>query len=258
MIDEAHRQGLAERGFVLLPNYTSPALLEELRSTVDALYAREGEAAGSEFRREQDTDRLANLLDKGKVFQRVVGDPLMLEYVGAVITERFKLGSLNGRAPHPGSDWVQPLHCDVGLVKDERGYSVCNIIWMLDDFTPENGATRIIPGTHQLGKLPQEVLADPMGPHPDEALVTGPAGSVVIINAHAWHGGTANRSRGPRRCLHAFYTRWDKPQQQFQREMLSEATKAGLTPAMRELLAIDDEENARITKSDPLRSGFLK
>ncbi len=258
MIPAAHRNLLDEMGFVLLPNYANDDLLRELRHTVDDIYAREGAAAGSEFRREQDTDRLANLLEKGEVFQRVVGDPLMLSYVSAVIREPFKLGSLNARTPHPQSEWVQPLHCDVGLVKDDRGYSVCNIIWMLDDFTIENGATRIVPGTHKLGKLPQEVLPDPSATHPEELLVTGPAGSVAIINAHTWHGGTANRSAGPRRCLHAFYTRWDKPQQQFQRAMLSEATKSSLSPSMRELLAIDDEYNAQLTMSDPLRSGFLK
>ena len=47
-------------------------------------------------------------------------------------------------------------------------------------------------------------------------------------------------------------------QQQFQRQLLSEKTKASLTPEMRELLAIDDEENARLTLADPGRSGFLK
>ncbi len=253
-----HQRQLAETGFVLLEKYMTPELLSGLRQRVDELYASEGEAAGSEFRKEQDTDRLANLVDKGPLFQKVAGDPLLLEYIGSVITEPFKLGSLNGRAPKPGSDWVQPLHCDLGLVADDRGYAVCNVIWMLDDFTAENGATRAVPGTHRSGKLPQDVLGDPSAPHPEEVLLTAPAGSVAVMNAHTWHGGTANRSGGRRRCLHSFYTRWDKPQQQFQRDLLSEATKSSLSPELRKLLAIDDEYNAKVTLSDPRRSGFLK
>lgn len=97
-----------------------------------------------------------------------------------------------------------------------------------------------------------------MAAHPQEILLLAPAGSVAVVNTHAWHGGRANRSGGPRRCVHAFYTRWDKPQQQFQDGMLSEETKAALSPELRKLLAIGDEYNARVSLADPLRSGFLK
>ena len=45
-----------------------------------------------------------------------------------------------------------------------------------------------------------------------------PAVTVVVMNAHLWHGGTANRTSAHRRALHAFYTRWDKPQQQYQKK----------------------------------------
>ncbi|MCC6365533.1 MAG: phytanoyl-CoA dioxygenase family protein [Bryobacterales bacterium] len=254
----AEQRQLDEQGFVLLRDFIRPRLLEDLRAELERVYATEGDQAGSEFRKEPHTRRLANLAGKGDVFLRVISDATILEYVGHVIPERFKLGSLNARAPNPQSEWVQPLHCDAGALPDEKGFWVCNVIWMLDDFTAENGATRIIPGSHRWGKYPQDVLADPMAPHPDEILVLAPAGSVAVINTHAWHGGAANRSGGPRRCLHAFYTRWDKPQQQFQRDLLSEETKRKLSPELRELLAIDDEFNAQVTLADPLRSGFLK
>jgi hypothetical protein len=254
----SERTLLDEQGFVLLPGFMGPALLAELRESLDAVFAREGEAAGSEFKKEPQTQRLANVVDKGAVFRRIIAMPEILAYVSAVIPGRYKLSSLNARSPHPQSDWVQPLHIDSGQLPDARGNIVCNVIWILDDFTAENGATRVVPGSHKWGKFPQDVMADPMAPHPEEVLVIAPAGTVAVINTHAWHGGTANRSGGPRRCLHAFYTRWDKPQQQFQRQLLSEETKALLTPAERELLAIDDEENARMTLADPGRSGFLK
>ncbi|MBI3208332.1 MAG: phytanoyl-CoA dioxygenase family protein [Candidatus Solibacter usitatus] len=257
MTAEARRQ-LDEAGFVLLPHFMSPDLLQELRSELDRVIAAEGENAGHEFKKEPDTIRLANMVDKGEVFRRIIGMPEILEYVAAVIPGTFKVGSMNGRAPNPQSDWIQPLHCDAGALADERGNSVCNVIWILDDFTAENGATRIVPGSHHFRKYPQDVLPDPYAPHPDEVLLIAPAGSVAVVNTHAWHGGTANRTAGPRRCLHAFYVRSDKPQQQFQRELLSDSTKAALSPELRRLLAIDDDENERITLADPGRSGFLK
>jgi ectoine hydroxylase-related dioxygenase (phytanoyl-CoA dioxygenase family) len=255
---EAEKQQLDDRGFVLLERFMDPELLEAARAALDRQYSEEGDRAGHEFKQEPDARRLANLVDKGEVFRRIISHPAILEYVGYVIPGAFKLSSLNARAPNPHTDTVQPLHCDAGAIPDEQGYWVCNVIWMLDDFTVENGATRIVPGTHKSRQIPQQVLADPMAPHPDEILVTAPAGSVAVINTHAWHGGTANRSGGPRRCLHAFYTRWDKPQQQFQRDLLREETKRALTPQLRQLLAIDDELNARITLADPGRSGFMK
>ncbi|MDX1983645.1 MAG: phytanoyl-CoA dioxygenase family protein [Bryobacteraceae bacterium] len=257
-VSEQEKRQLDEQGFVVLRDWMSADLLREARAALDAALAAEGENAGAEFRKEQDTQRLANLVDKGEVFRRVVSFPEILEYVGAVIPGRFKLSSLNARSPNPHSDWVQPLHCDTGQLADDLGNAVCNVIWMLDDFTAQNGATRVVPGSHKWRQLPQDVLADAMAPHPDEILVTGRAGSVAVVNTHAWHGGTANRSGAPRRCLHAFYCRWDKPQQQFQRNMLREETKAALSAELRDLLAIDDEENARISLAEPLRSGFLK
>jgi ectoine hydroxylase-related dioxygenase (phytanoyl-CoA dioxygenase family) len=257
MTDEQKTQ-LDETGFVLLLGFMSDSLLAELRAELDRVYADEGDRAGSEFKMEPETKRLANLADKGEVFRRIIAMPEILDYVRHVIGDEFKLSSLNGRAPNPNSDWVQPLHCDAGAVADAQGFWVCNVIWMLDDFTEENGATRAIPGSHRWRNLPQNVIENPTAPYPGEVLITAPAGSVAVVNTHAWHGGTANRSGGPRRCIHAFYTRWDKPQQQFQHELLSEQTKRGLSPQLRKLLAIDDELNARLTLADPGRSGFLK
>ena len=140
-------------------------------------------------------------------------------------------------------------------IADERGYWVCNSIWMLDDFTEENGATRVLPGSHTWRRLPE---AGNTGALPGEVLVTGKAGTVGIMNTHMWHGGTANRTDRCRRALHAFYTRDDKPQQQYQKGMLRPSTVDALTPLQRRVLAIDDAENDRLSTATTRMSGFLK
>jgi ectoine hydroxylase-related dioxygenase (phytanoyl-CoA dioxygenase family) len=129
---------------------------------------------------------------------------------------------------------------------------------MLDDFTTENGAIRMVPGSHQFGRLPQDALADPVAPHPDEDLLTGAAGTVVVMNAHMWHGATANRSNGQRRAMHAFYTRWDKPQQQYQKRLLRPEVQQGLSPQLRKVLALDDARNDELSANVTRTSGFLK
>ena len=156
------------------------------------------------------------------------------------------------------SDAGQPLHVDMAAIPDERGYWVCNTIWMLDDFTSENGATRLIPGSHKWGRRPQDVLADPSAPHPDEILLSGRAGGVVVMNAHLWHGGTANRTAAPRLAMHAFYCRRDKPQQQYQKQLLRPEVQAALTPELRDLLALDDPLNDELSANVTVRSGFMK
>jgi ectoine hydroxylase-related dioxygenase (phytanoyl-CoA dioxygenase family) len=78
------------------------------------------------------------------------------------------------------------------------------------------------------------------------------------MNAHLWHGGTANRTNHSRTAVHAFYARRDKPQQQYQKQLLRPETQAVLSPELRELLALDDPLNDQVTTQAVRRSGFLK
>jgi hypothetical protein len=235
-----------------------PQLLAELRERLQSLYEDEGDRAGHEFRQEPHAHRLANLVNKGDVFGRAITMPGLLERVRHVLGPDIKLSSLNARSADPHSSDGQPLHVDMAALPDERGYWVCNTVWLIDDFTPDNGATRVVPGSHRWGTRPQDVLADPMAPHPDEVLVLGPAGSVAIMNSHLWHGGTANRTPAPRMAMHAFFCRRDKPQQQYQKALLSPDVQASLPPALRDLLALDDADNDRLSAAPVERSGFMK
>ncbi len=254
----ADRRQLDEQGYVLLENVVEPALLVEVRARILEVYDEEGAQAGHEFKTEANATRLANLVDKGDVFSRAIVLPEVLAGVRHVLGDEIKLSSLNARSADPGSDAGQPLHVDMGAVPDERGYWVCNTVWMLDDFTADNGATRMVPGSHRWRKRPQDVLDDLMAPHPDEVLLTGRVGSIAVMNAHLWHGGTANRTASPRLALHAFYCRRDKPQQQYQRALVRPAVQAQLSPAVRHILALDDPLNDELSANVTVRSGFMK
>jgi len=257
-MNSAQLEQLDRDGFVILENYIAPDYLAALRARTDGILAMEGDRAGSEFKQEPHARRLANLVDKGEVFERAVVMPEILELVAHVLEPRFKLGSVNFRSANHYSASAQPLHVDVGPLPDEKGYSVCNTVWMLDDFTPENGSTRCVPGTHRSGKSPQQVLRDPAARHPDEILITGKAGTVAVMNAHVWHGGTANRTEAPRRALHVFYTRWDKPQQQYQKKLLRPEVQARRSPQLRQILALDDPLNDKLCRETTSMSGFMR
>jgi len=258
MLTAEQKLFLDEQGYLILPDFFDAAYMASARRRIQELFAAEGDQAGSEFRAEPQTRRLANCVDKGEIFERTVGDERMLVAVAHVLGPEFKLSSLNVRSANPHSDWVQPLHCDTGAVPDALGNTVCNVICMMDDFTPENGATRCVPGTHRSGRLPQEAGIDPAAPHADEILVTGRAGTVVIMNAHLWHGGTANQTDAPRCAMHVFFTRRDKPQQQYQKRLLRASTQAALSERLRWVLALDDARNDELCQQQTSMSGFLR
>jgi hypothetical protein len=257
MTRDEQRQ-LDERGYVVLDSLIGPAFLSELRSRILAVFEEEGERAGHEFRTEERAHRLANLVDKGDVFRRAIIVPSLLEYVRHVLGPDIKLSSLNARSADPHADLGQPLHVDMGAIPDERGYWVCNTVWMLDDFTLENGPTRMVPGSHTWKQRPEDVLADPLATHPEEILLTGKAGTIAVMNAHLWHGGTANRTSKPRLAMHAFYCRRDKPQQQYQKQLLRPKVQRALSSEVRDILALDDPLNDALSANVTVRSGFLK
>ncbi|MHB1426164.1 MAG: phytanoyl-CoA dioxygenase family protein [Gemmataceae bacterium] len=249
---------LDEDGYLILQDFMEADLLHRLRESIEELFRAEGDSAGSEFKLEPGCRRLANLVDKGEVFRAIIVMPRLLEHVRHVLGPSIKLSSLHVRSVDPHSERGQPLHADMSAVADERGPWICNTLWMLDDFTPDNGALRLVPGSHRLGRLPADCLADPLADHPDQVLITGAAGSVAILNAHVWHAGAANRTSRPRTALHAFYCRRDMPQQQYQKRLLSPQVQASLSPALRDLLALDDPSNDRLSADAPVRSGALK
>lgn len=242
---------LHDQGYTIIRQMIDPAWLAELRAAVALRMTIEGDQAGAEFRKEANSQRLANLVDKGETFHRVISHPILLTAVEAVLGPDWKLSSLNYRAAEPHSNSAQPLHCDMGLVKDEKGFAVFNSIWMLDDFTPDNGPTRAVPGSHHSGQLPP-------ASHPDEKIILGQAGDVILMNAHCWHGGTDNRTDHPRRSLHGFFVRGDHPQQQYQKRLLRPETIAQLSPELRRILALDDPRNDALSAEGSGKSGFLR
>ncbi len=256
-ISQSQLRQLDEEGYVVLYDFMDSQQCAALRDRLEHLFDQEGESAGAEFKQEMGVHRLANLVNKGQIFQQVVAEGRLLQCVRHILGPEIKLSSANARRVPPRCSIRQPLHCDMGAIADENGYWVCNSVWMLDDFTPENGTIRAIPGSHQWGKLPQDELTEPSDAHPDEVLLTGKAGTVAIMNAHLWHGGTENHSPNSRLAFHAFYCRRDKPQQQYQKQLIDSQLQETFSPELRELLALDDPMNDQLSDVVETRSGFL-
>lgn len=240
------KSSLDDNGYLPLPNILTPAQVQAFRSRLQVLEEEEGEEAGKEVHQEAGTARLANLVNKDPMFDLCWTNAKVLAAMSHVMDGDLKLSSLNARAALPGQG-LQALHCDgpvshpglasTGPDGKQRFYG-CNSIWLLSDFTAENGATRLVPGSHRSGLNPREDLEDPMAPHPDEILVQGKAGTVFVFNALTWHGGTVNRSDQPRRALHCYFTWRGGPPQTDQRGYLRPETAARISEAQRTVLDV--------------------
>lgn len=233
------RDQLDREGFLMLPHILTTEEARQYAARLDELLALEGENAGKEVHQEAGTDRLADLINKDPLFHRVLMQPSVLAAVAHVIGDEFKFSSLNSRATQPGHG-QQQLHLDLDAIENliPGKYYGCNSIWVLDDFTEENGATRVVPGSHRWGKSPQEELTDPTAPHPCEIKLTAPAGTVLILNAHTWHGGTRNNTHRPRRAMHGYFCQRSLPQQLDQCRYIRPETYACLPEAARYLLDV--------------------
>ena len=80
----------------------------------------------------------------------------------------FRFHPLNGHDPLPGQG-QQILHSDAGkVVGPPMQHQIVNSMWMLSNFTPNNGATRVVPSSHLELRAVNEQVEDPLASHPEQ------------------------------------------------------------------------------------------
>jgi ectoine hydroxylase-related dioxygenase (phytanoyl-CoA dioxygenase family) len=132
-------------------------------------------------------------------FDGVYTHPKVLAAAYHVLRRPFKSTGVVGRDPAPGHG-QQALHADWMRAPSEPFHFVTTL-WLLDDFTPDNGATRLVPGSHRMPNALPKSMARPESRHPDQKVITAAAGSVLLFNGHLLHSGTRNHSGRRRRVL---------------------------------------------------------
>lgn len=238
MLSEEMARQMDELGYVVLGQLIDPAEAERMAARIDELIALEGAAAGMEIGMDEKTGLLGNLVAKDPIFDRCAFDPNVLGVVRHVLGDAIRLFAINARNPPRGAGH-QDLHADWLEPVGPGNHKIVNSIWMLDPFT-DNGPTRLVAGTHRSGDLPRDVMTDPAAAHPDEAYLTGPAGTVVVFNGHLWHGGTANTSGRPRHSITCAFAVASEPQQYDIAGQLGEDARARLGPAQLALLGFPE------------------
>jgi len=136
----------------------------------------------------------------------------VLPIVERVLDEECLLSSFCSLVLGPGQE-AQPIHEDTQLIPLPRPHIpiTLNAIWALSDFRQDNGATRILPGSHKYDCSPE------YGKEYDAVTATMPAGSVMLFDSALWHGGGANTSHSRRFALSCAYCwGWMRQQENLQ------------------------------------------
>ena len=228
---ETHLRRIEKDGYTIVENAFSAAEADALLAELARLERELGiDFAANTFEGRR-TKRVYNLLAHGPRFEAIPVHPAVLPIVEGVLDPGCLVSSLSSIAIHPG-EVAQPIHADDQLLPLDKPHvaTVCNSMWALTDFTEENGATRIIPGSHTRDHSP--AYGSEHASIPAEMR----RGSVLVWHGSLWHGGGANRSGAVRVGIAMNYCAGWIRQQENQQLGIPRETARGFSPRLRELV----------------------
>lgn len=183
------REQLHRDGYILLRRAIPGEWLDELRAAFDV-----GVQPSQQWPVPRGAGWRHAWVDLDAKVQAVCRLPELLAVVGALIGERFFLAQVEGREPLAGGG-QQGLHRDLSA---HRPGDTVNALAYLDDYGPENGATRIVLGSHRpaLGESPFDFNDESCS-----VQLSGTAGDILVFDADLVHAGSLNPTGARRRTL---------------------------------------------------------
>ena len=194
----AEKDALDQQGYLVLPGVLPRPRHEELRRAFDDALSR-GRRSGVG----------CELDSHDPVFDGISTHAGVLAAVYHALRRPFLATGMRGRDPQPGFG-QQGLHTDGAPPAPSEPPFLVTALWLLDDFTAANGATRVVPGSHRMNRPLPKALQQPESRHPRQKIVLAEGGSVLLFHGHLWHGGTRNESGGRRRVLQGQFLARDR------------------------------------------------
>jgi len=191
-----------------------------------------GPQSPADYGRSGPNQRVWGLINKGEVFRRLASNPFVLRLIGEefsgdyagpdvpVETAEVLLSSSTGNIVGNGAVTGR-RHFDQRNAPFKTPYAMTfNAVWMLTDFTADNGATLVAPGSH-LAVDPQAAYASSVIP------AVAPAGTVMIMDGRLLHATGSSRGGGPRAGILNYYCRpFMRPQENYCLSLRPEAYAA--------------------------------
>jgi ectoine hydroxylase-related dioxygenase (phytanoyl-CoA dioxygenase family) len=245
---DAHAETIERDGYTIVEHAIEPGLVDALHDDLRRLEeVYEVVPSDNSFEGAR-TVRIYNLLAYGPLYEAIPVHPNVLPIVERVLDPGCLVSSLSSISIQPG-ETAQPIHADDQLLPLPKPHvpTVCNTMWALTDFTEANGATRIIPGSHQADRSPDYGAAYESIP------AEMPRGSVLIWHGSLWHGGGANTTDERRVGIAMNYCAGWIRQQENQQLGIPREVAARFPPRLRQLCGygIYNGLVGHINKHDP-------
>jgi hypothetical protein len=186
MID---RERLHRDGYALLRGAIPAEWLGRLRAAFDA-----GVKPSGQWPVPRGVGWRHSMLDLDPTVRAVCRLPDMVAAAGALIGERFFLAQVEGREPLAG-EGHQGLHRDLS---EQRPGDTVNALAFFDDYGPDNGATRLVPGTHRPAP---DASRDESEDESRAIQLSGAAGDILVFDADLLHAATLNPTGARRRSI---------------------------------------------------------
>lgn len=197
-LSPTERRQLELQGWLLLPGVLRAAELSAMHASWERLAsALPNEGANTNW---------GPGLDEEPAFSVCRTHPRVLAALGVLLDDDVHVRRLHGRSP-PRGHGRQGLHVDWNSPVPAERQLLVNAFWVLDDMDRDNGATRIVPGSHRWARVPRGMYAQPQGHHPEERVLEARAGDVIVFSSHLWHAGSCNESGRRRRVVLAQFGR---------------------------------------------------
>ena len=212
-----------DRGYVIIEDVLSPGDCEDYRQILEHCMAVS--PTGRNVFEGTSSHRLYALLAKSDRFADMIEHPLALAFAEHFLGESCLLSACLSINLHPG-ETVQPWHTDDGHISVPQPHGVfgISVFWALDDTTDMNGATEVLPFSHQwdtpdiAGRLQdehfgqREDLSEASQGEIACVKATMKAGSVMIMRSDVWHRGGANQTDTDRLIVTPQYCAgWARP-----------------------------------------------
>jgi ectoine hydroxylase-related dioxygenase (phytanoyl-CoA dioxygenase family) len=207
-----------EDGYVVIPDMIPESAIDQIRSESEPFLRYEGRTEFEGYK----TRRIYAVIEKTLACNPLVEHPLVMALLDQLLMPNYLLSQLQVIKVMPG-EVRQPLHHDDGFypfARPRKPFGAA-LIWALDDFTAENGATLVCPESHLWGdSAPAEIDVDKMVP------AVMPAGSAVFFLGTTWHCAGANDTSSPRLAATTQYCEpWARQQENYSLAISREQAK---------------------------------
>lgn len=225
---------LKTRGYTVIENVLSQAEVTAAGRALDQVFAGETETAQERGWQNRSYTVTYLLPQKNQYFASLCLTPQIIALIKTLLGDDCVISSFNGLSMTPGGE-PQQLHRDsLGIA----GHILAiNVLHTLDEFTRENGCTRIVPFSQDFDAQTLGRVDQPHFQSLEERAeyIEAPAGSVIAYDASIVHAGSRNTTGQPRRALHPLFTRsWIKPQWDIPASLSPEVISS-LSPQQKEL-----------------------